>query len=65
VTTVSAASSTASGLVANHKIASPSAVRPTPNASPSCGWTRPSGSGRVRVRCMSASVSRSMNWFSA
>ena len=43
----------------------PSAVMAPPNVSASSGMRRPSGNGRVRVRSMRASTSRSQYWFSA
>jgi len=43
----------------------PSAVMAPPNASASSGVSRPSGSGRARVRSMRASTSRSQYWLSA
>ena len=64
MTSVAAATSAASRFALNARMAEPAAASAMPNARASSVPTRRSGSGRSRVRIISASVSRSYTWFS-
>ncbi len=59
------ATAAAIGPLPTWRSASPAAVIPVPKASASVGRSRPAGSGRLRVRSMSASVRRSMTMLRA